>query len=323
MSLSYSNIAGTNGNDSTQIAKDGDQVIYYIDDSVDKLRELDDNEAEDLIIELVDDAVADLRLVNLTTKKLVDVDGDIMANEPPRDRYSKRVFSDVKNRLAQMESKYYRARHGLQVIPRNLPTLNDRYYVFGMSGCGKSTWCSNYALAWSSEHTGQPVYIFSRKTCDPAYDGVIPNLVRIILDRGFVHDNSGDSEGEDRIQRYANSLVIFDDFLKIDDKLIRDAAQHLKNSIYELGRQYNTDIISSQHKGLGFSKSITELTESTGIVLFPKLNLGESKKVLEKYLCFSKEQIARILDEESKKERWMCIIRPDIVITEKYIKIID
>ena len=323
MSLSYSSIAGVEpSSDHYQVARDGEFTIYYNDEPIDILREHEPEVTEELVTDLVDNVVEGLRMFNLTTRKLIDVDADIMAKEPPKDRYGKRIYSAVKDQLAARESKIFRGRFGIHVIPRLIPGQTDRYYIFAQSGSGKSTWASRYAQDWLIYHPGGNIFIFSRKEFDPVFDGVIPNLTRVVLDRNFVREHSQKSGEKDPIRQYENALVIFDDFLKIEDQTIRKAAEHLKNSIYELGRQYNTDIISIQHKGLGGMKSIIELCESTAIVCFPRMNLNESIKVATK-LDFSKEQLNRIFDEETKLERWLAIIRPNIIVTEHLVKIID
>lgn len=323
MSLSYSSIAGNNQQDGIQIAKDNGRKIYYIDEAENILKEHDDDVAEELVTTLVDETVEGLRLFNLSTKKLIDVDSDILANEPPRDRYAKRVYSLVKDRLAPMEHKYYEAVDKIQVIPRNIPGQRDAYYIFGSSGSGKSTFASNYALAYKQEFPNNRVFIFSRKEYDPVFDPVIPGLIRTVLDRNFVREHQRRPGQDDPIANYSDSLVIFDDFLKIEDVTIRKSAQQLKDSIYELGRDFSITICSIQHKGLGGGKSITELCESSGITFFPRMNFGESQRLVEKYLCFSKDQMARIFNDSARQERWMTIIRPNIIITEHYIKIID
>jgi hypothetical protein len=324
MSLSFSRMAGDSRyNPSVQIAKDGDHKIYYIDDPIDALREFNDEQAEDMVSELVDETACKLRINCLSTKKLIDVDSDIMAKEPPRDRYAKRIFAGVKDQLAVMEHKLHKAQNPLRVIPRKVEGQRDGYYIFGPSGCGKSTWVSKFAKEYKIENVGNRVFIFSRKEYDPVFDRDIPGIIRVLLDRNFIRDQQRRPGGEDPIMSYSDSLCIFDDFLKLEDPAIKKAAEHLKNSLYELGRQYNIDICSVQHKGLGGQKSIIELAESTGIVCFPRINLGESERLVAKHLCFSKDQMMRIFDEEGKKERWLTIIRPNIVITEKYIKIID
>jgi hypothetical protein len=325
MSLSYSRIATINGNqvEGHPIAEDGEITIYYIDEPVDVLREHDQEAAEDFVTDAVDRAANKLYLFNITTKKLIDIDSDVMAKDPPTDRHGRRVYSKVKDEISAMESKLYQARDKIKIVPRQIPGQRDAYYTFGMSGCGKSTWASKYARAYQEAFPGNRVFIFSRKQTDPIFDNIVIGLIRVLLDRNFVRDHQRRGGEADPIAAYENSLVIFDDFLKIEDPTIRKAAEHLKNSIYELGRQYNTDIISIQHKGLGGAKSIIELAESTGITCFPRMNLGESQRLVDKYLCFSKEQMARIFDEEAKKQRWLTIIRPNIIVTEDYIKVID
>lgn len=320
MSLSFSRIAGHHQiDDGIQIAQDGDLKIFYIDQDIDLLREYDQDTSEEIVTHLVDEAQDQLSLLNLNTKTLIDIDCDVISKQLPVNRYAKRIYANVKDRLASMEAKYYESRNILSLLPRKIPGQRDALYIFGMSGCGKSTIASKFAEKYQLESPGNHVYIFSRKLSDPVFDSN-PNLniTRVLLDRSFVKE----SQKPDIVDRYSNSLCIFDDFLKIDDVSIKKAALHMKNSLYELGRSYNIDIISIQHKGLGGSNSMVELTESTAIIIFPKMNLGESKRLIEKYLCFEKDQMLRIFDDRGRKERWMCIIRPNIIITENYIKIV-
>lgn len=322
MSLAYSRIAGNKIKDGIQIARDGDRILYYIDEDIDILKDQDQDDAEELITNTVDEVVETLRLCNLTTSKLINVDSDVLAKEPPTDRYGKRIYNGVKEILSAQESKTYEGEK-IQVIPRCIEDQRDAAYVFAPSGAGKSTWCAYFALEYLRMYPGNRVFIFSRKEFDPIFDNVIPGLIRVVMDRNFVRNNQQRNGEFDPISEYRDSLVIFDDFLKIEDATIRKSAERLKNAIFELGRQYNINILSVQHKGLGGAKSITELTECSHIICFPKMNIGESKRLVEKYLCFSKMQMERIFDEEARKERWMAIIRPNIIITEHYIKIIN
>jgi len=328
MSLGTGPLSGnlTSNSEVHPIARDGPQLIYYDEEPVDIVSEYGPDGAVPIVGDMLDEAVEELRMNQLDTRKLINIENDVLSRDPPTDRHSKRAYAAVRDKLGHMEYKclWCNTPEGFQVTPRMIPNQRDAYYIFGMSGCGKSTWCSRYALEWLREHPGQTVYLFSRKTQDPVFDGVIPTLVRIALDRKFITDHQTKGRSiADPISKYANSLVIFDDFHKIEDPMLLKAVLHLKNSMYELGRQYDIDICSIQHKGMGGAKSQVELCESTAIVCFPKMNLGESQKVLTTYLRFTKDQMSRIFDEKGKQQRWMCIIRPNIIVTQDYIKIVD
>jgi len=320
MALTFARIAGNRRiNDGIPIARDGNIMIYYVDDPIDILKEQHPEDAEDLVLNLVDDVADKLGISNISTKNLIDIDNDIIANEIPTNRYGKRIVAKVKDELGAMEAKFYRAKNTLSVVPPQIEGQTSRIYIFGQSGSGKSTWASKYALEYLAVNPGNRVFIMSRKEYDPAFDPVIPDLIRVKLDRNFVKEN----RKKDPLDFYSDSLVIFDDFSKIPDTTIVKAVDQLKNSLLELGRQYNTNIISIQHKGLGGLKSAAELSECTSLVCFPRQNPRESMNVYKKYLLFGNEAMKRIFDDDGMRERWMYILKPNIIVTENYIKIID
>lgn len=327
MALTYQSYNGRHNRitDSVQIAKDGDLKLYYIDEPIDILREQDPDIALDLVSELVDETTKDLQALNLGTKKLNDLDMDIYSKSCPTNKITRRIFNNVKDKLAAMESKLYYPRNGkISVIPRIIENQRNTIYIYGPSGAGKSYWCSKYAKNYQTEFPGNRVFLLSRKAYDPAFDNVIVDLIRIPLNRKFVTDIQQEKDEEtDPIARFHDSLLIFDDFEGIDDPTIKKAVLHLKDTSFQLGRQYRIDVCSIQHKGLGGNKSLVDLCEANMLVGFPKMNLGETMRLLQRYCSFNKEQMERIFNEDMKKERWCCVIRPNIIVTEHFIKIID
>lgn len=320
MSLAYSRLAGNKQiTDAIPIAKDSNIIIYYCDDPIDILKEQDLDDTEDLVLNLVDDIADKLGISNISTNKLIQYDNDIISGEIPNDRYGKRIASKAKDELGALESKYYRSHSKLQVIPSNVPNQTARFYIAGDSGAGKTWFASNYACEYLAEDPERRVFLISDKDYDPSIDPKIPDLIRIKLDRNFVKN----ANKRETFNQYANSLVIFDDFNEMFDKVIVKAIDLLKNWLLKLGRQYNINVISIQHKGLNGKQSSTELSECNYIVLFPASNARETEEILKKYLLFKGPTMQRVLDEEGRQERWMAIKKPNIIITEHYIKIIN
>lgn len=321
MALSYSRTPGTSFENAVPLARDGERTIFYGDEPLDVLRDGDLEEAEYLVADLLSDTAKDLRLVDMGLKKLCMVHTDIMAKDPPRDRHGKRLHSAVKDRLGALESKYY-AGDDLAVVPRCVEGQRDAYYVFGSSGSGKSTWAARFAQEYLRAHPGGRVVLISCKKNDPAFDRHVPGLERVPLDMNFIRECLPTDERLP-VERYANSLVIFDDCEQVSDSALRKALLDFKKDILTLGRQFGIDVVSIQHKGLGGAKSLTELCEATGIVCFPRMNLGESKRLVAKYLSFEPSQMDRIFDEGGRLVRWMALVRPNAVVTPRYVKIID
>lgn len=317
--LSYSRMPGLEPTECFPLAKDGSVTIYYGKTPVSILDELHPEDAEELTTDLVDEVVQDMKAFNLDTKKLLDIDADILAGTKPVDRYGKRIYSKVKDKLAERESKIYYSKSPLKIVHKQIPNQRESYYIFGPSGVGKSTCAANFAKEYQKSHPGNHIFLFSMSDYDPVFDDNIPDIIRIPLDRHFIRNHSNFND----VKHYANSLVIFDDFLMITDRSLLKAVNDFKKALFELGRKLNIDIISIQHKGLGGTSSKVEFTECKGIICFPSENLAETVKVLKTYLHYGAEEINRILDSEGKKERWMCILKPNIIITENYIKILD
>jgi len=326
MALTYSQYAGHNKiHDSVQIARNGNIKIYYIDSPMDILKEHDPDDAMDIISNLVDEATNDLQFMNIGTKKLMDLDSDILTNSCPVNRQQRRIFHEVKNKLAVGENKFYHCPDGtLLVVPPIQDGQRNAVYISGPSGVGKSSWCSQYARQYQIENPGNRIFLFSRKTYDPAFDGVIDGLIRVPLDRKFITDTQQVPGSDiDPLASYNNSLIIFDDFESIADPIIKKAVLLFKDAVFTLGRQHKIDICSIQHKSLGGAKSMVDLCESNVLVCFPRKSLGECMRMLSRYCHYSKYQLEQIFDDKSKLERWMCIIRPNFIITQHYIKVID
>lgn len=317
MALTYQQYAGNNI-DTTQIARNGDIKLYYLDQPIDILRELDPEQALNLVSDLVDNSTRALNFdpESLGALRLSHLDKDVYNNMVPTSRYDKHVYNRTKNELAAMESKLYRpGRSDIKLLPRKIQDINDRLYVSGQSGSGKSTFCANYALEYQREFPGNKVFLFSIKNYDPVFDNNVPNLIRVPLDRKLLDIND--------ITQYSDSLMIFDDFERVSDPHIKKAILRLKDNVFQLGRANNIYICSIQHKSLGGQKSIVDLQESNILVIFPKHNLGEAKKILTNYCSYDRCQIDRILDNDTRNERWLVIIKPNIIIAKNFIKIID
>jgi hypothetical protein len=318
MALTYSRRAGNNKS-TTQIARDDDIKIYYLDEPINLLKELNPDEGLDLVSDLVDESTKHLNLdpYTLDSKRLCNIDQDIYHRSAPTNKLDRRVFNKTLETLDGMNYKIYRSDIGdIKLIPQNKPGQTTRVYCSGQSGSGKSTMCGLYALEYQREHPVNKVFLISIKDNDPAFDGVVSDLIRIPLDRKLLTTSND-------IKPYSNSLVIFDDYEAIDDKHIRGAILKLKNKIFKLGRSLDISICSIQHKSLGGQQSITDINESNVFVCSPRNNLGECKKLLSTYRGYDKYQLERIFDEETRSQWWLAIINPNILITKDFIKIID
>lgn len=318
MSLSYSKLAG---DDSHKIAEDGEEKIYYNYKGIDLTEELEDEEALDTITNVVDRAIMRNK-VRVGMKDAIKLDLDVLLKEPPSNKYTKKVYRDAVMLLKRMESKVYKGEN-VMVTPRGIENQVDRIYISGSSGAGKSTWIGKYIGKYLETYPNNRVILFSRKSNDPVLDPVFgERLERIPIDRKFLTDVDRVVTHRGYLESFRNSLIVFDDIEDIDDNDLKRAVRGLVNDAMKLGRQFGVSTILVSHKGLGGQETKIALVECTHVVVFPRLNLGEASRMIEKYCYYTKEQMKEIFGGENRMKRWLCVIKPDIIVTEDEIKII-
>jgi len=317
MALTYSsNYTGRSGEaKTTQIARNGPVMLYYTDEPMNYLKQFPPEIALHKVSNLVDDTVMTSCIEGMGAKQLLDIDRSVYNKLYPNSKFSKKLYNDVHERLLALNSKIYKPKYAdIKLVPRKVRGQVDRTYISGSSGAGKSTWCANYALEYQREYPGNKVFLISVKEEDPAFDKVVPDLIRVPIERSIVGCG---------LHNFENSLVIFDDFEMIDDPTLLKAVMKLKNDILKLGRSKHISCCSIQHKSLGGKQSTTDLNECNILVLFPDADLGECIKVLDRYCSLTKEQIDRIIsDEDTISQRWIAIIKPKILVCKDFIKII-
>jgi len=117
----------------------------------------------------------------------------------------------------------------------------DVVLITGPSGIGKSTLCAAYAEKFSALFPGKPIYMFSRKTEDPAFDKV--KLSRVRMDEDLIM-NPIDIQS-DEIEK--NCLFIFDDYDTIPEEKVQIVVTKLVMDILETGRAKMLYCILTSH----------------------------------------------------------------------------
>lgn len=183
-----------------------------------------------------------------------------------------------------------------------IPNIEKReiVYIAGPSGAGKSTLAGNYLETFKKAFPKLPIYVFSRKSSDPALDKVKPKYFPINED---LIENPIDITKD--VEKGA--CVVFDDFSTIIDDKIRKEVSKLMHDIMEVGRSFNVYCIITSHLINPNEKKDGRIifNEADNISIFPKSgNRHAMNYALTKYLGFSKQQIDRILNLPS---RWVLI----------------
>jgi len=299
--------------------KSSTPIYYHIDLGND---DYDTDKMRELI-----SRISDLQL-NLPVSKIIETGKFMLNKEVLFNKIQTRLYLNIKNRIDTHFSKCicvdYSHRKDVKIRPSMLISnnQNNRVYIFGSSGSGKSTQTAKLAIKWSKNHRGYNIFLFSMKTVDPVLDNLNNlegiNLIQVNLDKNFV---SKHIQRNDNIDNYKDSLCIFDYCQLINDPIILKTVKHLKKNISQLSRLSNIDCISIQHKGFDNNESVIELAENNMIIGFPISNKCQIEKVLKIYCCIPKYEVEDIL--KNITSRWICFTRPNIYIDDTCVRIIE
>ena len=189
--------------------------------------------------------------------------------------------------------------HDGNMIPiPNTDLERNTIYIAGPSGSGKSTWISEYLKYYKKIYPDRSIYLFSRKSDDPALDK-IKKINRIKIDSSL-YEEPIDIEKEMK-----NTMVIFDDTDSIQDSKIKKAINSLKDDILQTGRAYKIDCIITAHNVTNYKESRIILQECQNVVLFTRSGVSrQTKYYLENYIGLKKDQVDKIFKLPS---RWVMI----------------
>jgi hypothetical protein len=181
----------------------------------------------------------------------------------------------------------------------------DVILITGMSGLGKSTFAAKIMKSYKG-----PVYLFSRKDYDPAYEDL--DIMRIIIGPNLV------KEPINPLTSFKDSLVVFDDYETIPDIRVKEAVKQIIIDIAEVGRQNKISLVVCNHvcygKDVKFDRTL--LNEVMNIVIF-KGGLGpQLTRTLVNYFNMTKKQISDLYKMSGK---WINISKvfPRYIYTEK------
>jgi hypothetical protein len=180
----------------------------------------------------------------------------------------------------------------------------DRVFVSGLTGCGKSTWASNFMRNMMMlDTTLQPV-VFSKLSHDDVVDELNPLRIDIM------------NEPLPEVEELANSVVLYDDIDSIRDKRKLKEVRDLMKDTSQVGRHDNIHTIYCNHILNDYQNTKPILNESNIIVVFPQGgNFKQLEYLLKTYLGFDKSTIEHIINSES---RWVLIHKevPLYILTE-------
>ena len=237
-------------------------------------------------------------------KKSYVISKYLQKNTEPEDEEIKLIYKNIKkdgNKDIILKNGHF--------VPIPDPNKDrNSYYVFGPSGSGKSWFCSGILQQWSKLNPKQEIFLFSQLFDDPVLDK-IKNLRRIDV-------NTLIEEPIDVYDIPQGSFVIMDDVDSIPNKKVLEAVEALENSIHQVGRKLQINIIKTSHLGSNGLKTRMVLSESQYITIYPQSgSWHQIQYILKTYVGLSTNDLARIKNLPS---RWVCISKcaPQYVLSE-------
>lgn len=196
----------------------------------------------------------------------------------------------------------------------NIDKMNDRIYITGKSGSGKSYhFIRPYIQEYHRFYPKNDIYLFSSKLEDPALDD-LKYLKRVEIDEDML-ENPVD------LRQLKNSLLVFDDIEDFSDKKLTKEVLRLLEEVLRNGRSMNIFTLYTNHQPTNYKSTRLMLHESTGIVIFPKSKVGgkhDYDYLLEKYVPLSKVN-KNIIQNADSKFVFITKTNPNIIISDKYI----
>lgn len=212
----------------------------------------------------------------------------------------KRIYDELDNENCRYyidEGKSINLKGSSFNIAINPKDYREVVYIFGKSGCGKSVICRDYIKEYRMEFPANPVYVFSLKDSDPAFDDL--GVIRIPYDLDVLSKIDNETLEE--------SLCIFDD---TDTELKSKEANEinrLKDDIIQRGRSARIFCLITTHMGCNYAKTRTVLNECDKIISFPgRVAPKHFKYLFENYGGMTKHECDQAWKLPS---RWVSVSR--------------
>lgn len=238
---------------------------------------------------------------------------------PPKGVHLSRIYSDVMDVAKERFGKEYVEDYGnLVPLPHPTEDQNQRLFVAGASGSGKSTWINKWCRLFVRLYPDTYIYVFSSLEEDKNLDYKLEKYInRIKIDEEWTNDKELQDMKALAHPKGGYTIAIFDDIDSIKDKKLVKEIHSYADKVMEIARHEKIQIIFVSHIMQNWGATRKIIAEATDVVCFPRGgNSAAISKFIKAYLSLDKTMEKRILDVPS---RWVEISKtyPMYVLYEK------
>jgi len=278
-------------------------------------KDFTDNAIQNNPLDNVDDIYDMVNKKKMSKIDMVKIKNYLKNDDDDVDESVYEIVNNIKNKSKEISKKEFKLYDNgiIQPLPRFDKTT--RVYICGQTECGKTWFLTQYLKQLVKVEKTKKIYIFSDVEHDPEIDDNL-DVIRFKLDDELLE------KSEIPVEKFKNSVCVFDDIDSIQNKKLYQYIQNLRDAILRRGRHENITCIVTSHLCTNFKDSRIVLNEANSIVIFPRAGSSHGiKYMLQKYCGFSTKQINKIIELPS---RWVYISKtyPQYIIYEKGVYIV-
>lgn len=273
------------------IVKGGDndnQIIYFCDDLKNQELKIDD------LFDHVKEKKIRKEKKYMSFREMMIIRnafeyGDAIDDDDLQQIYEKiepEVKENVKNRITICDGILRPLPH-ITDSSEDAKDQNDRIFISGASGSGKTTWIRRYVKKYHKLYPNNRVFLFAGKPKDKKLDD-LDYIKRVLLD-DTIYKTKLD------LDAFRDSVVIFDDTDAIYDPKMCEAVRRIRNNLLENARSYGTSVIAVSHTLCNFNKTMPLHNECNKFVLFPRMGSHQVERFLKVYASQSPENVKKIM----------------------------
>jgi len=219
------------------------------------------------------------------------LDDAIKTGLEPQDEKAQEEYYKLLDEFEIMKHKGFILKNGGKLMPLLNFNRNERLYVTGSSGSGKTYFSTELIKQYLKHYKNNNLIIISGVDVNEDLQDLEPSIIDPV---DLVQEPLRDDEIRD-------SIILFDDVLSIPNKLVRNNIIAVINNLMETNRHTNTTLIIINHLINDFHNTRKILNESSSITFFPKSSAKNNiKKYLKTYEGLNDKLIRKIVNLPSR-----------------------